>query len=244
MLVCEPNLETKDRRIINLCQHKSRYFVNFMSETTFGQRLKRAFGNAKYSIIAEKMGVSEATVKVYMAGRVPDAEKLLQINRLTNCSLHWLLKGEGPQFDYDLHEREVGIASLKILNKIKEIAKEQSHHVFARSEIMGNNGEVLTAELLIDFLLNVGMQEYNLIADDEWLMADYDRERAERFTFVREKQPDIEARFRQIIQDELAKAGVGAEPDSVKIEDADMILAPVIAHISGDEREVPLRKTG
>lgn len=68
-----------------------------MEKTSFGDRFKIAFGNAKYAIIAEKIGVSEAAVKNYVAGRVPDAEKLVQISKLTNCNLHWLLTGDGPK---------------------------------------------------------------------------------------------------------------------------------------------------
>jgi transcriptional regulator with XRE-family HTH domain len=65
--------------------------------STFGERLKIAFENAKNAEIARKMGVSEAAVGNYVAGRIPDAEKLIQIRALTNCDLNWLLTGEGSQ---------------------------------------------------------------------------------------------------------------------------------------------------
>lgn len=65
--------------------------------TSFGERLRTAFDNAKNAEIARKMGVSEAAVKNYVDGRIPDADKLIQIRNLTNCNLDWLLTGEGPQ---------------------------------------------------------------------------------------------------------------------------------------------------
>ena len=64
----------------------------------FGQRLRKAFSNAKNAEIARQLDVSEPAVKNYIAGRVPDADKLRLISNLTKCSLHWLLTGEGNQF--------------------------------------------------------------------------------------------------------------------------------------------------
>ena len=60
----------------------------------FGERLRRAFGNAKNAELARKLGVTESAVKNYIEGRIPDATRLLQIKDLTNCNLHWLLTGE------------------------------------------------------------------------------------------------------------------------------------------------------
>ncbi len=66
--------------------------------TPFGERLKIAFSNAKNAEIARKIGVSEAAIKNYIDGRVPDADKLVKITSLTNCNLHWLLTGQGVKF--------------------------------------------------------------------------------------------------------------------------------------------------
>ena len=65
-----------------------------MAETSFGDRLRKAFKNASNKEIAEKLGVSGPAVGNYMAGRVPDADRLIQIAALTTCDLHWLLTGE------------------------------------------------------------------------------------------------------------------------------------------------------
>lgn len=82
-------------RNVESCQAVSPHFVESMEKSTFGQRLKIAFGNANNAQIARKMGVSDSAVTNYMAGRVPDIEKLLLIKSLTNCGLDWLLTGEG-----------------------------------------------------------------------------------------------------------------------------------------------------
>jgi transcriptional regulator with XRE-family HTH domain len=66
--------------------------------STFGERLKIAFHNAKNAEIARKLGVSESAVKNYMDGRVPDSDKLIKITSLTNCNLHWLITGQGVKF--------------------------------------------------------------------------------------------------------------------------------------------------
>ncbi len=67
----------------------------------FGERLRDAFGGARNAEIARKLKISEPAAKNYLEGRVPDAQTLIQIADLTNCSLHWLLTGEGPK------EREI-----------------------------------------------------------------------------------------------------------------------------------------
>jgi transcriptional regulator with XRE-family HTH domain len=61
----------------------------------FGERLRQAFNNASNAEIARKLGVSEPAIGNYVKGRIPDADKLLQISTLTGCNLHWLLTGEG-----------------------------------------------------------------------------------------------------------------------------------------------------
>ncbi len=63
--------------------------------STFGDRLKEAFGTTEISKIADKLGVTYQAAKNYVDGRWPSAEKLIDISRSTNCSLDWLLTGEG-----------------------------------------------------------------------------------------------------------------------------------------------------
>jgi len=60
----------------------------------FGRRLKEAFSNDSNQSIAEKLGVTKSALTAYMQGRIPPADKLIEIVRLTGCNLNWLLTGE------------------------------------------------------------------------------------------------------------------------------------------------------
>lgn len=66
--------------------------VNKVSD--FGRRLKEAFSNASNQSIAEKLGVTKSALTAYMQGRIPPADKLIEIAKLTECNLNWLLTGE------------------------------------------------------------------------------------------------------------------------------------------------------
>ena len=71
-----------------------------LSSESFGEfpvRFRAAFHNAKMAEIARQLGITGPAVKNYLIGRIPPAETLLQVQKLTGCSLHWLLTGEGPR---------------------------------------------------------------------------------------------------------------------------------------------------
>lgn len=72
--------------------------VNQHKRSPFGYRLKEAFLAIPNKEIAKKLGVSNSAVTTYMLGRVPSAEMLTEISRLTDCSIHWLITGEGEKF--------------------------------------------------------------------------------------------------------------------------------------------------
>jgi len=63
----------------------------------FGIRLKKAFAFAPNTEIARALKLSNSAISTYMDGRVPPAETLTEISRLTGYSIHWLLMGEGPE---------------------------------------------------------------------------------------------------------------------------------------------------
>jgi transcriptional regulator with XRE-family HTH domain len=66
------------------------------SNRDFGQRLKEAFGGDNQAKIAEKLGISDASVSAYIKGEsLPSLDNLKKISALTKRSLHWLLTGEG-----------------------------------------------------------------------------------------------------------------------------------------------------
>lgn len=64
----------------------------------FGLRLKEAFTGAQNKEIAHKLGVSNSAITTYMNGRVPPHGTLVEISRLTSCSIHWLVTGEGSKW--------------------------------------------------------------------------------------------------------------------------------------------------
>lgn len=94
----------------------------------FGKRLRHAFGNADNTTIAGKLEVTPAAVSNYFKGRVPDAEKLLLIAKLTNCNLHWLLTGEEAPTKEVTVERKVidPIIDREILRElIRQVMREE-----------------------------------------------------------------------------------------------------------------------
>ncbi len=66
--------------------------------SAFVPRLRQAFDDASNAEIARRLNTSDATIKNYMdAKRLPLAEMLIEIARVTGINLHWLLTGQGPQ---------------------------------------------------------------------------------------------------------------------------------------------------
>ncbi|MBK6589883.1 MAG: helix-turn-helix domain-containing protein [Acidobacteria bacterium] len=173
-----------------------------MEKSTFGERLRLAFGNAKYAQIAAKMGVSEATVKVYMAGRVPDDKKLVKISKLTNCSLHWLLTGEGDRFvsgsgnlAYIVHHA--------LMERLRIVAKEQAPIVFADLDIGSDGLTEATLRILCEVLLQHGMLKFGLIpAIDEGIYSD--RRRAKRFSFFSNQPQSVDDRIQEIVDSRVS----------------------------------------
>jgi chromosome partitioning protein len=65
---------------------------------SFGLRLKEAFNGAQNKEIAHKLGVSNSAITTYMNGRIPPPITLVEISRLTSCSIHWLIMGDGSKW--------------------------------------------------------------------------------------------------------------------------------------------------
>lgn len=64
-----------------------------------GRRLQEAFETDSLTIISEGLGTTPTTVKQYLIGnRFPAPEMLIQFNRSTGISIHWLMTGKGPKF--------------------------------------------------------------------------------------------------------------------------------------------------
>lgn len=85
--------------------------VDKVNASSFGERLREAFGGVSNKDIAERIGVGKSAVTNYIEGRIPSADMLAKISELTNYSIHWLITGEGSKFvdwktEAELSERE------------------------------------------------------------------------------------------------------------------------------------------
>lgn len=93
---CNRDCSADVKALPNYCQADSSVRPKQTFESSFGDRLREAFGGAKNSEIAGRLGISDASVSAYMSGgSLPHLENLRKISELTKCSLHWLLTGEG-----------------------------------------------------------------------------------------------------------------------------------------------------
>lgn len=117
------------KQFVNHSQADSQQNVNQEDISPFGKRLREAFDFATNKEIADKLKVTKSALTNYMNGRVPAADALLEIKKLTNCSLDWLLTGEGEKFttqirDGDLLPSEFVIDYEKVAERIIEGLKE------------------------------------------------------------------------------------------------------------------------
>jgi hypothetical protein len=64
----------------------------------FGKRLYEAGGGGSFKEVAFSVKIEYDTVRRYLQNeREPDFKTLSHISEVTNCSIHWLLTGEGPK---------------------------------------------------------------------------------------------------------------------------------------------------
>lgn len=219
------NRELERIQIVTHCQEKTVQIVSMSEKTSFGQRFRLAFGNAKYAEIARKIGVSTAAIKNYAAGRVPDDTKLILISKATNCNLHWLLTGDGPQIvpQDTTHQLDA------ITKRLKLIADEQGHLVYSDAEIAGGNLVSRTLDLLTEFLICRALASSGLIGHETELMSKADYKRAQKFTFVANAPSTLEDRIREIVSQ---TKGSPIQFDSANIRD-------IIREILIEEIETP-----
>lgn len=65
------------------------------------QDIVKEFGGNKNTVVAKKLGVSEANIRGYIKGIMPKEDVLEKIVRNYEVSAHWLLTGEGNMMDND-----------------------------------------------------------------------------------------------------------------------------------------------
>jgi len=83
-----------------------------LSKDKFPERLRSAFSDARNADIARRLGVSKATVTLYMGGRLPPTDVLLKIAEETGCNLHWLMTGQGPKWAHPIGAQPEGEAKV------------------------------------------------------------------------------------------------------------------------------------
>lgn len=106
--------------------------------STFGQRLLEAFGDdVPKGKIAEVLGVKASAVSNYLQDRIPDADKLQAVSDFTNCSIHWLITGEGEKFLNS--EKKVNLDDT-FREIVRDMIREEIESVEKnRAEIRGEN---------------------------------------------------------------------------------------------------------
>lgn len=67
--------------------------------TSIYQRIQEAFGTTNHSEIGRILGYEKQNIYKWRDGKsLPPTKTLLKIYEYTNCSLHWLLTGEGEMY--------------------------------------------------------------------------------------------------------------------------------------------------
>lgn len=137
-------------RNVESCQSENARNVKKVGETPFGGRLREAFGGATNTEIARKLNQSNSAITNYMAGRMPPPDTLIEISKFTNCSIHWLLTGDGPKkIEIDLLQAEPSEDNSIILNPSPSVRE-------AIDELASLNGlypEEQTNQLLLNGLI-------------------------------------------------------------------------------------------
>lgn len=200
----------------------------FVILSTFEDRLLAAFGESSLKSVAARLGVNYHTLRNWAKEtRDIPPSVLRQIAKMTNCSLNWLLLGD------EVQRPDTGP---KVPPVILRIAREQARTLFKDADFASTEAAVGKAvEIIVGYLLSSALHDHDLMTRDTWLLSDADIRLAERMDFVRDRSPKIEQIIRTIIRQEL--------DDSAVLQPAEMILAPVVAHIEpGDDEEK--RRTG
>jgi transcriptional regulator with XRE-family HTH domain len=84
-------------------------FQNESGNQDFGKRLtsKRKLEGLSQDALALKIGTSKSTVQRYEKGELPKGDKLLALSFTLDCSLDWLLKGEGGPSEPSSDDKKV-----------------------------------------------------------------------------------------------------------------------------------------
>lgn len=103
-------------------------------------RLASLFPGSNDGDIARRLHTTYATVRLYTRGdRLPIAEMLLHIQRVTGVNVHWLLTGDGPR-----RVEGENLFDLEMEDRIREIADRRGiSYEDAVRELVGASLETL-----------------------------------------------------------------------------------------------------
>src|SRR5205085_9793467 len=111
----------------------------------------------------------------------------------------------------------------------------QASILFADMEVGAGPTEAKAYELLLEYLLNEALIDHNVITSPMMRAADW--RRAQKMTFVANRQRSVEDTFRGIVQDELRKLHSGEYEDVGEIQPAEQIVVPHWGTVDGGEEE-------
>lgn len=90
----------------------------------FCERLKIVMGTDKIRPFAQKVGVSEGTVRNLLRGGNPRLDNLIQISRATNTNIDWLATGEGPMRHVDGYNEKKASKNKYFVDKLIESSED------------------------------------------------------------------------------------------------------------------------
>lgn len=105
--------------------------TTIVENDNFVQRLIEVFETSEPAEISRKLGISYQGAKNYLEGRLPDAKVLITIVEITQCSLNWLLTGEGEKYLESNRKINLDETFREIIREVvrEEITKERRHFV-------------------------------------------------------------------------------------------------------------------
>ncbi len=107
---------------MNSLQEESTRSVNETFVPGFSERLREAFSDQKNVEIARRLGVSKSAATNYLENnRVPKLEILFKASELTNCSLHWLLTGQGHKWAPKGRKSQKALELIELLGMYERI---------------------------------------------------------------------------------------------------------------------------
>lgn len=97
-----------------------------LKKQEFVGRLVEICETSQPSVLADKLQISYQAARNYLKGRLPETNVLLLIARQTQCSIHWLLTGEGEKFA----GKSSNLNTLQVSDQMKTFVRQQCLEVF------------------------------------------------------------------------------------------------------------------